>query len=118
MAKTVIVKLTDDLDGSEAEETVAFSVDGKAYEIDLSAANAAAFRKDLDKYLSKARPVGRRAAAATAGQPKSASAERAPTLFSQLDVEEKDRFRAWAKMPNARRIADARVKEWIDAGKP
>lgn len=42
----------------------------------------------------------------------------AATLFSQLDSEEKDAFRAWAGMPKARRIADARVRAWIDAGKP
>jgi hypothetical protein len=41
-----------------------------------------------------------------------------PTLFSQLDAEEKERFRAWADMPNARRIGDSRVAEWIEAGRP
>ena len=36
MAKTVIVKLTDDIDGGDAEETVYFSLDGKSYEIDVN----------------------------------------------------------------------------------
>ena len=40
------------------------------------------------------------------------------TLFSTLGPEEKERFRAWADMATARRIADARVEEWIAAGKP
>lgn len=42
----------------------------------------------------------------------------AATEFSQLSAEEKERFRTWADMPNARRIADARVREWTAAGRP
>lgn len=125
MAKTVSVKLTDDLDGSTAEETVSFGLDGKSYEIDLSKRNAAALRKALLPYLEAARLTGRgagRAAGRAAGRGRRArpgSARSASTtLFSQLDAEEKDRFRAWADMPNARRIGDGRVQEWIDAGKP
>ena len=41
MAQKVQVLLVDDLDGGEADETVAFSLDGVAYEIDLSTNNAA-----------------------------------------------------------------------------
>ncbi len=39
-------------------------------------------------------------------------------MYSQLSNEEKTRFRAWADMPTARRISDARVKSWVAAGKP
>ena len=39
------------------------------------------------------------------------------TLYSQLSDDEKTRFRAWANMPTARRISDARVKSWIGGGK-
>ena len=38
VAQKVEVVLVDDLDGSEAAETVSFGVDGRHYEIDLSAA--------------------------------------------------------------------------------
>ena len=34
MAQRVTVELTDDIDGTEAAETIAFRVDGTAYEID------------------------------------------------------------------------------------
>ncbi len=44
----VFVSLTDDLDGSEADETIMFALDGAGYEIDLNAKNAAALRKALD----------------------------------------------------------------------
>ena len=37
MAQRVNVVLVDDLDGSEAAETVNFGLDGANYEIDLSA---------------------------------------------------------------------------------
>jgi hypothetical protein len=55
MAQEVILKLVDDLDGSEAAETVIFGLDGETYEIDLSTKNAAALRKALDRYRASAR---------------------------------------------------------------
>lgn len=114
MAKTVIVQLTDDIEGGEAVETVTFALDGKGYEIDLNKKNAAALRKALATFIEKGRSSGRQASARGSRQ----ASGGAPTLFSQLDAEEKERFRDWAKMPTARRIGDPRVKEWMDAGKP
>ena len=55
MAREVIEKLIDDLDGGDAAETVTFGLDGATYEIDLSKKNAAAFRKSLARYVSAAR---------------------------------------------------------------
>lgn len=59
MAKQVITRLVDDLDGGEADETVRYTFDGIAYEIDLSGKNAAQLRKMLDPYLSASTRVGR-----------------------------------------------------------
>ena len=59
MAKQTIVQLTDDIDGGEAAESVTFSLRGVEYEIDLSAKNAAALEKALDKYIQAGRRVGR-----------------------------------------------------------
>lgn len=58
MAQKVQVLLVDDLDGGEASETVSFSLDGTAYEIDLSSENAAKLRKDFDQYIDRARKGG------------------------------------------------------------
>ena len=58
MAQRKIITLIDDLDGSEASETVAFALDGKNYEIDLSAKNAAALREGLRRYVTAAREAG------------------------------------------------------------
>ena len=52
MARNVSVQLFDDLGGGSAAETVAFGLDGRAYEIDLSAANAAELRSELDRSQS------------------------------------------------------------------
>jgi hypothetical protein len=58
MAQKVQVLLVDDLDGGEASETVSFSLDGTAYEIDLSSDNAGKLRKDFAQYIDHARRGG------------------------------------------------------------
>lgn len=50
MARHEVIELIDDLDGSQAEETVLFSIDGTDYAIELSTYNAAALRTDLAPY--------------------------------------------------------------------
>ncbi|WP_395693317.1 Lsr2 family protein [Nocardioides sp.] len=76
MAQKVNIVLVDDIDGSEATETVSFGLDGTTYEIDLNDANAAALREALATYVGHGRKVGaaprrgrRAAAAAPAGGP-------------------------------------------------
>lgn len=115
MAKSVIVQLTDDLDGAPADESLTFALDGKTYEIDLTKKNADKLRAVLSPYLEKARPVVQ---SRTSRRTQPSTTEPTPTLFSQLDAEEKGRFRAWADMPTARRVGDTRVQAWIDAGRP
>jgi len=57
VARQTIVQLTDDLDGTEADETVSLAFRGVNYELDLNAKNAAALEKALSKYLDVARRV-------------------------------------------------------------
>ena len=57
MAQKVQITLVDDLDGRPADETVSFALDGSAYEIDLSAANAERLREKLAKFVEAATPV-------------------------------------------------------------
>lgn len=59
MAKTTIVQLSDDIDGSEAVESLTFALRGVEYEIDLNAKNVTALEKALDKYVSAGRRVSR-----------------------------------------------------------
>jgi len=57
MAQKVHIVLEDDLDGSEATETVSFALDGTSYEIDLNDDNAAKLRDALAGYVGHARKV-------------------------------------------------------------
>jgi len=55
MAQVVTTTLTDDIDGGEAHETIAFSFAGKSYEIDLSKENAETLRENFGFYATHAR---------------------------------------------------------------
>jgi len=57
MAQKVNVILVDDIDGSDAAETVSFGLDGTRYEIDLNSGHAQELREQLDLYVGKARKV-------------------------------------------------------------
>ena len=73
MAQKVNIILVDDIDGSDAVETVTFGLDGTTYEIDLNKKNAAALRDALSGYVGHARKVtgsrGRRTTKTTAMGP-------------------------------------------------
>ena len=58
MAQKVQTLFIDDLDGSEAEGTVRFGLDGAEYEIDLNAGHAQALRDALARYVQAARRSG------------------------------------------------------------
>ena len=57
MRKTV-VSMVDDLDGTNAADTLTFGIDGNVFEIDLSEANADAFRSAFGMWVAKARRAG------------------------------------------------------------
>lgn len=91
MAQKVLVSLVDDLDGSEADETVEFGLDGVSYQIDLSNANAEELRDALAQYVEHARRAGGRKrnqkAVTSSGGGKVAS----------VDREQNQAIRAWAR---------------------
>jgi len=57
MAQKVQTFLIDDLDGSDAEGTVLFGLDGTQYEIDLSTDHAKDLRTALARYIDAGRRV-------------------------------------------------------------
>lgn len=59
MAKQIIHKLVDDIDGGDADETVKFALDGIQYEIDLSEKNAGELREVFAQYLGAGTKVAR-----------------------------------------------------------
>ena len=100
MAQKVHIMLVDDLDGSEAEETVTFGLDGVSYEIDLSSSNAAALRDALSNYVGHARRVGGRRGAA-----RRAAAGNGPTA---KDIREWAKANGWDVPERGRVSADVR----------
>ena len=88
MAQKVTVQLVDDLDGSVAEETVEFGLDGVSYQIDLSMVNAEKIRDLLGDYVAHARRSGaRRRVAAAVARSRSAA----------VDREQNQAIREWAR---------------------
>jgi hypothetical protein len=57
VAQKIQTLLIDDIDGSEADCTVRFGLDGAAYEIDLSAAHEAELHATLARFIEAARKV-------------------------------------------------------------
>lgn len=88
MATQTTVTLVDDLDGDQAAETVTFGVDGRVFEIDLSAANAERLREVFGPLVQAGRRRGK--AAATQAAPK----QRATAA---VDREQAQAVRDWAR---------------------
>lgn len=83
MTRKVQVVLQDDLNGGEPAQTLHFSLEGKAYEIDLTEQNAQALREALAPWIAAAR----RASVAGIPQPRAKSGRASDTV----DI------RRWAK---------------------
>jgi hypothetical protein len=73
VAQKIQTLFIDDIDGSDAEGTVRFALDGAEYEIDLNAKHAEALRKSLAKYIDAARRSGAARRPARSGRRASAS---------------------------------------------
>lgn len=98
MAQKVNIVLIDDIDQSDAEETVTFGLDGKDYAIDLNAKNARSLRDALAPFVAHARPVsgrgGSRRSAAKAAGGAAPSEIRAWARENGFDVPERGRVAA------------------------
>lgn len=87
MASRTVVTFVDDLDGSDADETVQFALDGVTYEIDLGRAHASSLRAGLAPWVDAARRSGRPATVITARR------SSAPT---RVDPAQTAKVREWA----------------------
>ncbi len=90
MAQRTQVLLIDDLDGSSADETLNFGLDGASYEIDLSASNAGLLRKALADYVA----AGRRVSSSRLGVPPPPVR---PNRRSTANAADTAAVRAWAR---------------------
>ena len=121
MAREVIEKLVDDLDGGEATETVSFALDGNRFEIDLSKKNATAFRKLFDRYVKagrRSKPAGRRTTPAGGRRRKAAVSTNGSKSKREFDIAQ---LREWAgannvPVPARGRIPKAVVDQYKQTG--
>ncbi len=95
MATETTTRLVDDLDGSDASESVSFALDGASYEIDLNEENAERLREALAEYVASARRAeGSRRGA---GRPKAVKASRSRGSRTAPDREQTAAVREWAR---------------------
>jgi hypothetical protein len=83
VAQRTQILYVDDIDGSEADGTVRFGLDGVDYEIDLSKKHADQFAKAIRPYLDAAR--------------KASSSSRRPTRAGRSARHDQSGVRAWAR---------------------
>lgn len=96
MAQRVQILLEDDLDGTEAAQTLQFGLDGVAYEIDLTDQHAADLRDGLATWVNHARKVGnaRRATRSPGG-----------SGTASIDKEQLRSMREWGQK-NGHKVSD------------
>jgi hypothetical protein len=93
MSSKVVVLLEDDVDGTRADETIEFGIDGTTYAIDLNDQNAKKLRGALDGYVSKARKVsGKRSTSRTAGSKVDSKAVRAWADANGIELSKRGRI--------------------------
>ncbi len=128
MASKTTVMLLDDVDGSDAAETVRFGIDGVEYEIDLSDDNAQKLREAIGQYIDHGRRIGSRrgaqVAAAGSGYSRRSSSGGGGKKRGSYTVEERRAMQKFAEehglpVPGDRgRIASKVIDAWESAGQP
>jgi hypothetical protein len=88
MVQKMQVQLIDDIDGSPADETVTFALDGVTYEIDLTDAHAKALRESFAEWQGHARRAGGRRAT---------SRRAAGTGTTRTSSSDASKIRDWAR---------------------
>ena len=106
MAQKIV--LIDDLDESEASETITYTVNGKDYEIDLSTKNAEKFYKTLAPFIEKSRPAEHRSAPQTAAGRRTRRRGDGPSGRDDLPL-----IRAWAESKGLGVSSRGRIKKEI-----
>jgi nucleoid-associated protein Lsr2 len=94
MAQKTVVSLVDDLEGTEANETVEMALDGVTYQIDLSDKNAEALRDIFAPYIAAARRTGGRR---SPSRSRSSSASSSGSGVATRGREALKQIREWAK---------------------
>ena len=99
MAQRVNVVLVDDLDGSDAVETVSFALDGVDYEIDLNEKHASELRNALSLYVGHGRRTGGRRRTSSAGSKRSAGSSAGGPSAAEIRAWAEPLIRSLARLP-------------------
>jgi hypothetical protein len=105
MAQEVITRLTDDIDGGDADVTVTFGFDGEHFEIDLSKLHALEFTQAMSHFVEHARKVKPAAGSRSPGS-------RAPRKKNQNNIREWAQKERGYPVGNRGRIPAAIVTEY------
>ena len=106
MAHQTSITYSDDIDGGKAVETIAFSLDGAQYEIDLNAKNAKNLRKSFAEFIGAGRKVRTSQIAGATTRKKAVSAS-----STRSDKEQLAAIRAWATANGVPVAARGRISE-------
>lgn len=115
MAERIQVELVDDVDGSPAQQTVTFALDGVTYEIDLSERNAQALRSALARYIEQGRRVTGTAAPAAAKSSRKQEREERQTRQANRALTEEIRGAAQRTKERLSKQAEQRAAEQTEA---
>lgn len=95
MATKVTSHLVDDLDGSQASQSVRFSLDGVEYETDLNDEHAQELRSAFEGYVAAARRTGgRKSAGRSSGRNSNASEIREWAKAQGIEISDRGRIPA------------------------
>jgi len=100
MAQKTQVTLVDDLDGSDATQTVTFAFQGTSYEIDLNDEHASSIEESFAEWISNARKTA--GGRSTPGSSSRNTSGRASSSAKRGDL---DAVRAWAR-DNGHTVSD------------
>jgi hypothetical protein len=110
MAKRTVESLVDDIDGSEAQETIEFSFRGKSYTLDLNEKNASEFDDALAPYVAAAEKAG--TAQSSRGTRSRGSSIPRPRSARQTEIDPRA-VRSWAESQGITVSPRGRIKSDI-----
>ena len=105
MAREVIQRVTDDLDGSADAATIRFALDGQHYEIDLAPRNEAKFRDLLAPFVEHAAKVR--------DEPRSAGRGRRAESGRDGDKDRAQLVRQWALDNGVQLASRGRISQGV-----
>ncbi len=109
MARTTIVQLTDDIDGSEADQTIELGYKGKSYSLDLNDKNASELDDVLAPYIAAAEKAGGAQSRAGSRSSRTGGARQRPSGGGSTSGPDPKDVRNWAEANGVQVSARGRI---------